>query len=312
MAGGSTRVIIAALIGDAAIAAAKFVAAAVTGSSAMFAEAVHSAVDTGNLALLLVGMSRVGRPADGRQPLGHGKEIYFWAFVVAIVLLALGSGVAIYEGIHRLANQRPLQNVIWNYAVLAIAFVFQTGVWTVAWRAFSRVRAKGPIWRALRQSKDPALFTLLLEDSAALLGLVVAFAGVLCADRLGWLWADGAATLAIGGILAVAAVLLANETRNLLIGESASEDLVQGVIGLAQQAGFVEAVNEARTMHFGPADVLVNLSVDARDHLSAGEVEAGVSRLEAAIRARHPEVSRVFIEIQGRRTAPDSRRWAVL
>jgi cation diffusion facilitator family transporter len=296
-------VVIAALLGNAAIAVTKFVAAAFTGSSAMFAEAVHSVVDTGNQALLLIGLARAERPADARHAFGHGKEIYFWAFVVAMVLFALGAGVAIYEGLHKLADPHPMRNAGWNYLVLGIAFLFEAGAFTVAWREFDKVRGKVPILRAVRQSKDPALFTVLFEDSAAMLGLVVAFVGILCADQLGWLWADGVATLVIGGILAVAAVILANETKSLLIGEAASEDLVQGVMGLAQAAAFVEGVNEARTMHFGPDDVLVNLSVDARDEWTAGAIEAGVSALEATIRQRFPEVSRVFIEIQAARAS---------
>jgi cation diffusion facilitator family transporter len=296
-------VVIAALLGNAAIAVTKFVAAAFTGSSAMFAEAVHSVVDTGNQALLLIGLARAERPADARHAFGHGKEIYFWAFVVAMVLFALGAGVAIYEGLHKLADPHPMRNAGWNYLVLGIALLFEAGAFTVAWREFDKVRGKVPILRAVRQSKDPALFTVLFEDSAAMLGLVVAFVGILCADQLGWLWADGVATLVIGGILAVAAVILANETKSLLIGEAASEDLVQGVMGLAQAAAFVEGVNEARTMHFGPDDVLVNLSVDARDEWTAGAIEAGVSALEATIKQRFPEVSRVFIEIQAARAS---------
>jgi cation diffusion facilitator family transporter len=298
LAGGSTRVVIAALLGNAAIAATKYAAAAFTGSSAMFAEAVHSTVDTGNQALLLFGMRRGARPADARHPFGHGMEIYFWAFVVAILLFGLGAGVSFYEGVHKLANPEPLRNAVWNYVVIGLAIVFEAGAWIVAWREFDRVRGKLPVLRAVRQSKDPALFTVLFEDTAALMGLVAALAGVFAADRLGLLRADGVATLVIGAILATAALLLAIETKSLLIGEAASPALVEDVIGVASRAGFVEAVNEVRTMHFGPADVLVNLSVDARDHITAGEVEAGVSALEAEIKARHPEVSRVFIEIQ--------------
>lgn len=298
VAAGSTRVVIAALIGNAAIAAVKYAAAAASGSSAMFAEAVHSTVDTGNQILLLVGLQKAARPADARHPFGHGKEIYFWAFVVAVLLFGLGAGVSIYEGIIKLRNPHPLQNVRWSYLVIFIAMAFEAGAWLIAWREFSRIRGARPVLSALRQSNDPALFTVLFEDTAALIGLLVALVGVFCADRLGWLWADAVATLAIGGILFTAAVLLAIETKSLLIGEAADPNLVQAIIGLAGKASFVEGVNEVRTVHFGATDVLVNLSVDARDHLTAGEVEAGVSLLEDEIKARHPEVSRVFIEIQ--------------
>ena len=305
MAGGTTKVVIAALIGNAAIAVTKFAAAAFTGSSAMFAEAVHSVVDTGNQLLLLYGIRRAGRPADAVHPFGYGKEIYFWAFVVAILLFALGSGISIYEGLHKIADPQPLSDAYVNYIVLGLAMVFEAAAWTVAYRAFERERGNTPILRAVRQSKDPALFTVLFEDSAAMLGLLAALTGVFLSDRFGIYRADGAASLVIGGILAVAALLLAIETKGLLIGEAASDDLLQSVIGLAGQAPFVEGVNEVRTMHFGPADVLVNISVDARNTLMAREIEAEVSRLEARIKAEHPEVSRVFIEIQAARDSAD-------
>jgi cation diffusion facilitator family transporter len=303
MAGGSTRVVIAALLGNGAIAVTKFVASAITGSSAMFAEAVHSLVDTGNQTLLLLGLHRAARPADARHPFGYGKEIYFWAFVVAILLFGLGAGVSIWEGVHKLQAPEAIRNAHWNYVVLAIAMLFEAGAWLVAFREFQRVRGDMPMLEAVRRSKDPALFTVLFEDSAAMLGLVAAFVGVFCADRLDWLWADGAASLVIGLILAAAALLLAIETKGLLIGEAADEDIVGDIIGQAGQAGFVDAVNEVRTMHFGPEDVLVNISVDVRDAMTGGEIEAGVSALEARIRERHPEVSRVFIEVQGARAS---------
>jgi cation diffusion facilitator family transporter len=298
VAGGSTKVVVAALVGNALIAVTKFAAAAATGSSAMFAEAVHSVVDTGNQGLLLFGLGRAARPADARHPFGYGKEIYFWAFVVAILLFGLGSGIAFYEGVQKLRAPHPIDNAGWNYVVLALAMVFEAAAWLIAWREFNRVRGDVPVLLAVRQSKDPALFTVLFVDSAAMLGLVVAFVGIFAADRLGWMWADGVATLVIGGILALAALLLAIETKSLLIGEAAASDLVEDIIGLAGQASFVDGVNEVRTMHFGPMDVLVNISVDARDQMPAGLVERGISALEDEIKQRFPEVSRVFIEIQ--------------
>jgi cation diffusion facilitator family transporter len=303
LASGSTRVVIAALIGNAAIAVTKFAAAAVTGSSAMFAEGVHSVVDTGNQALLLFGLRRAARPADERHPFGYGKEIYFWAFVVAILLFALGSGISIYEGVHKIRDPHPMENVSWNYVVLGLAMVFEAGAWWVAYREFDKVRGSLPLLRAVRQSKDPALFTVLFEDSAAMLGLVAAFVGIFCAAQFGILWADGAASLTIGFILAAAALFLAIETKGLLIGEAADDELVGGVAHLAQQQAFVAGVNELRTIHFGPEDVLVNLSVDARDTVTAVQIEEGVSSLEQAIKAQFFEVTRIFIEIQGARSS---------
>lgn len=298
MAGGSTKVVVAALIGNGLIAVTKFAASAVTGSSAMFAEAVHSVVDTGNQGLLLFGMKRARRPADEYHPFGYGKEIYFWAFVVAIILFALGAGFSLYEGIHKLGNPHPIENAFWNYLVLGLALVFEAVAWTVAWREFNKRRGDTPMWQAVRESKDPALFTVLFEDTAAIAGLVTAGIGVFCADQLGLLWADGAATIAIGCILALAAVLLSIETKSLLIGEAASPEMVSEIITLADEATFVELVNEVRTIHFGPEEVLVNISVDAQDHLTAGEIEDSVSALEDRIRERFSEVTRIFIEIQ--------------
>jgi len=303
VASGSTRVVIVALIGNSAIAVTKFVAATVTGSSAMFAEGVHSVVDTGNQLLLLVGLKRAAKPADAHHPFGYGKEIYFWAFVVAILLFALGAGISIYEGVHKIRHPHPLDNVVWNYVVLGLAMAFEAGAWWVAYKEFNKVRGKLPLLRAVRQSKDPALFTVLFEDSAAMLGLVAAFIGIFCAAQFGILWADGAATLAIGFILAAAATFLAIETKGLLVGEAADSGLAGDVVRLVEQQDFAVGVNEVRTIHFGPRDVLVNLSVDARDTVAAVQIEKGVSSLERAIKAQHPEVTRVFIEIQGARAS---------
>jgi len=299
VAHGSTRVVIAALIGNSAIAVTKFIAATLTGSSAMFAEGVHSVVDTGNQTLLLVGLKRAAKPADKYHPFGYGKEIYFWAFVVAIILFALGAGVSIYDGVQKVRDPHPLDNVIWNYVVLGFAMAFEAGAWWVAYREFNKTRGTLPLLRAVRRSKDPALFTVLFEDSAAMLGLVAAFIGIFCAAQFGILWADGAATLVIGFILAAAAIFLAIETKGLLIGEAADNGLVGDVVRLVAQQDFALGVNEIRTIHFGPQDVLVNLSVDARNSVAAAEIEKGVSSIERAIKAQHPEVTRVFIEIQG-------------
>ena len=303
MAGAATRVVITALLGNAALAAAKYVAAAITGSVAMLAEAVHSTVDTGNQMLLLVGLQCAARPADPAHPLGHGREIYVWTFVVAILLFGFGAGVSVHAGLGRLGDPRPLQAVGWTYLVLTVSIAFEAGAWAVAWRRSGRTPGGAPFLRAAR-AKDPTLFALHLAHGVALIGLVVALLGVLGSDLLGWFPADGAAALVIGVLLAAAALVLAGETRRLLVGEAASPGLVEDLIGVAGRAAFVEGVNEVRTVHFGPGDVLVNLSVDARDHLTAGEVETGVSALEAEIRARHHEISRVFIEIQAAADGP--------
>jgi cation diffusion facilitator family transporter len=300
LAEGSTPIVVASLVGSAAIAAAKYVAAATSGSSALFAEAVHSTVDAGARILILLGMRE---PTDPPEP-GHrgGREAAFWSFVVPTAIFAFGAGVALHVGLRAWADPRPLERTGLAYVVLVAAAVFEAGAWLAAWRRFDRTRAPGRVMPALRKTTDRALPIALVQNSAGLLGLAAAFAGLLAADRLGWLRADAAAALAIAGILAFAALQLAVETRRLLVGEATSPDLLESVLGLAGQAGFVEGVNEARAMHLGPGEVVVNLSVDARDELTAGQVEAGVAVLEAEIRSRNPEVSRVFIEIA--RAAP--------
>jgi cation diffusion facilitator family transporter len=304
LAKASTRVAIGALIGNAALAAAKYVAAGLSGSAALFAEAVHSTVDTGNEALLLLGIQRAERPAGPGNEVGHGKEIYFWSLVAGILLLGLGAGVAIAKGIDRLEAQRPLEHVGWVYLVLAAALLFQVASLAAAWRQLGEARAGRPPLMALRQAKDPALLPLVFADTGGIAGVLVALAGVFGADRLGWLWSDGAAALAVGGILVLAAVLLLVETRRQMVGVAAEPHLVEDIIGVAGRAAFVNGVNEVRTMQLGPTDVVVNVSVDARDHVSAGEVERGISALEAELRARHPEISRVFVEIQAGEAGP--------
>lgn len=297
MAGGSRRVVIAAMVGNAALAMTKLMAAAVTGSVAMVATAIQSAVDAGTQAGVLFGL-RAGRPADARHAFGYGRDIYFWAFVVAILLFAFGAGIAVDRGLAQMRNPQPVTEAFRAYWVLALALVFEGAALAMAWRAVEREPDGRPVWQAMRAETDPVFVTALFGKGAGLLGLAVAFLGLLLADRFGMPGADGAASVAIGVILAATALMLAVQTRGLLIGEAASDALIEDIIGVAGQAAFVDGVNEARTMHFGPADVLVNLSVDARDHLTAGVVEAGIAALEAEIMRRHPEVSRVFIEIQ--------------
>lgn len=298
MAEASSRLAVTALIGNAALAAAKYVVAAFSGSGALFAEAVHSSVDTCNEALLLLGIQRSERSADPGHHFGQAREIHFWSFVAAILVFGIGAGVAISKGIERLEAPVALQRVGWIYLVLAVALAFQLGSWIAAWRRIGAAGTGRPLLAALREAKDPALFPLVFADTAGIAGLLVALAGVFCSDRLGWLWADGMAALAVGGILALAAVMLLVETRSFFVAEATEPHIVEDIMGVAGRAAFVNGVNEVRTMQFGPSDILVNLSVDVRDHLTAGEVERGIAVLEAELRARHPGISRVFIEIQ--------------
>ncbi len=295
---GSKTVIYAALGGNSLIAVTKFAAAAYTGSSAMLSEAIHSLVDTGNQALLLHGLRRAERPADARHPFGYGMEVYFWTFVVAILIFAVGAGVSIYEGVSKLANPHPVTNPVVNYVVLAVAMVFEAGAWWIAFREFRR--SKGPLgyFAAVRESKDPTVFTVLFEDTAAMLGLIVAFVALALSQALGLEWLDAAASIAIGLILAVTAALLAYESKGLLIGESAGRELTEAIRRRVTAHPGVERVNELLTMHLAPRQVLLTLSLDFKDALSSAEVEKVVTDLEARIIEAHPEVSRVFIEAQ--------------
>jgi cation diffusion facilitator family transporter len=295
----SIKVVIAALIGNSLIAITKFSAAFYTGSSAMFSEAVHSVVDTGNQALLLFGIRRSGRPADEKHPFGYGKEVFFWAFVVAILLFAIGAGVSIYEGIHRLHAPEPVSSPFINYIVLGLAMIFEGAAWWVAYKEFNRIRGTRSWFRAVIEVKDPSILTVLMEDSAAMLGLFIAFIGIFLSDVLDMPMLDGVASILIGCILAGAAALLAFETKALLIGEAASPEVVSAVRRIAGAEESISRTNEILTMHVGPEDILVNLSVDFRDGVPSEAVEATISRMERQIKEAFPRVTRVFIEVQG-------------
>jgi cation diffusion facilitator family transporter len=297
---GSTKVVIAAFIGNGLIAVTKFVAAAATGSSAMFSEAVHSLVDTGNQALLLYGIRRSRRPADARHPFGYGRELYFWAFIVAILLFSTGAGVSIYEGIHKILDPQPVTDTHINYIVLGLAMVFEGAAFFFALREFNRVKGGRGYLAAVRVSKDPALFTVLMEDTAALLGLAIAFVGITLAEVLELPILDGVASVAIGLVLAASALLLAYETKGLLIGEAAKPEVVTRLRRIVGAEHGVDRINEILTMHMGPRDVLLNLSLDFRSTLTSDQVEAEVTRLERQIKAALPDITRVFIEAQSR------------
>ena len=298
--GGSKRVIYAALGGNGLIAATKFAAGSYTGSSAMLSEAIHSLVDTGNQGLLLLGMKRARKPADDEHPFGYGMELYFWAFVVAILIFGLGAGISFYEGIVKLANPHPVSSFLVNYVVLGAAMVFEGVAWTVAYREFNRVRGDRGFLEEVRRSKDPTVFTVLFEDSAAMLGLIAAFTGLLATQFLHLEWADAAASIAIGVILALTAAGLAWETKSLLTGEAASRATVRDIRRMALAEPAVRAVNELRTVHFGPHSILAAISVDFEDRSALGDIEATVARLEREIKARFPIITRVFIEAQAR------------
>ena len=298
MAAGSKKVIYAALIGNGLIAITKFVAASITGSSAMLSEGIHSLVDTGNQGLLLYGLRRASKRADDQHPFGYGAELYFWAFVVAILIFAVGSGISLYEGIHKVLDPHPVTNPSINYIVLSLAIVFESVAWWIAFKEFAKTKGSRGWLEAVRASKDPSIFTVLFEDSAAMLGLIVAFAGIAGAQYWGIAELDGVASIAIGVILALTAALLAYETKGLLIGEAAAPEVVEAVHGILTDTTEINRVNEVRTLHRGPNDVLLTMSLDFADDLTARRVKDLVHDLEKDIKGKFPLVKRIFIEVQ--------------
>lgn len=303
----SKSVVYTALGGNLLIAIIKFGAAFFTGSSAMFSEAIHSLVDTGNQFLLLLGIKQSARPATPTHPFGHGLQLYFWTFVVAILIFGLGAGISIYQGIHKIQHPEPVDHVFVNYIVIALSIVFEGFVWIKALKAFNKVRGNASWISAVHSSKDPTLFTVLFEDTAALLGLIVALIGIFLSETLNMPVLDGVASLVIGLLLAITAGFLAYECQSLLTGEGAAPEVREGIRQIASTQKGVVGANEILTMHFGPQDVLVNLSLDFEDDLPAAQVEEAVTEIEHSIKTAFPVVSRVFVEAQSldahRRTA---------
>jgi len=295
---GSKKVIYAALAGNFLIALTKSAAAAYTNSSAMMSEAIHSAVDCGNQGLLLYGIKRSQQPADKAHPFGYGMELYFWTFVVAILVFAIGAGVSLYEGIIKVITPHPVTDIYLNYIVLGIAVIFEGAAWMVAYKEFKR-HQKGPnLITSILRSKDPTVFTVLFEDTAAMLGLLVALLGLFIGDLLNIPELDGIASIVIGLILASTAILLAYESKGLLIGEAASEDVVKAIEEIALAKPEIITINEILTMHMGPQDILLNLSLDFTDDISASDVERAVSAMEKDIKSQLPHIKRIFIEAQ--------------
>lgn len=293
---GSSLSIIGALAANILVAIVKFIAAAITGSSAMISEGIHSVVDSINVMLLLYGHKRSQLPASDKHPFGHGMEIYFWTLVVAISLFAIGGGMAIYEGITHIQHPEQLEDPIWNYAVLGAAIVFNGASWVIAFNEFNKTKKEKSLWKAIHNSKDPSTFAILFEDTADILGLIVAFLGV----YLGHLYQDpridGFASIIIGVILTVTSIMLAYESKGLLIGESADAPLLNDVLAVCNEDPAVDKVRTPLSMHMGPSDILLALGIHFKDSLTAAEVAESINRLESAIRLKFPEVKRIFIE----------------
>jgi len=291
-------VVYAALIGNLIIAMVKFVAAYLTNSSAMLSEAIHSVVDTLNEILLLYGLKKSQQPANMRHPFGYGRELYFWAFIVALMVFALGSVVSIYQGIQHIRHPEEIVSPVINYVVLGIAIVVEGTSWFIALKSFRKSKGKLGYFQAFRRSKDPTTFTVLFEDTAALLGLVIALLGVYFSHTLNMPVLDGIASILIGVILAVAALLLGRETKGLLLGETADPLLRQNVLSIAQQDPAVLSANGLITEQLGAHQVLAALSLEFKDNLTSDQIEACVNRIEANTKKVHPEVVVLFVKPQ--------------
>jgi cation diffusion facilitator family transporter len=303
----SKKVIYAALIGNLLVAATKSAAAAFTGSSSMLSEAIHSFVDTGNEVLLLYGYRRSLRPPDSQHPLGYGRELYFWSFIVALLLFGIGAGVSIYEGIAHIISPRPIENIHINYIVLTLSFLFEGGSWWVAFRTFGKIKGRMGYLEAAQKSKDPPSFMVLFEDTAALIGIAAAALGIFTSDRLQMPILDGVASIVIGLVLGVTASIIAWESKELLIGERASERITASILSLARGQEGVEGANGAIAVHLAPDQIVVALSLEFADDLRTPDIEKSVVALEQRIRERHPEIISLFVKPQTSRTFEQAR-----
>jgi cation diffusion facilitator family transporter len=298
MTSGSKKIIIAALIGNTLISITKFVAASITGSSAMLSEGIHSIVDTGNQILLLYGLKQAARPASPQFPFGHGKEIYLWSFVVAILIFAVGAGISIYEGIDHILHPSALHDPTVNYIVLGLAIIFEGGALYFALIEFNKVKGSFGYIEAIKRGKDPSMFVVLFEDSAAMLGLLIAFIGILLTQiTRNALW-DGIASVIIGLILAFTAIWLAYETKSLLIGEGADPDIIDAIHKIASKQDSIEKINEILTLHMGPEFILVNMSIDFKDYLPVGSIEKTIEIITKEIKENFPIAKKVFNEAE--------------
>ncbi|MGY8561940.1 cation diffusion facilitator family transporter [Paracidovorax citrulli] len=295
---GSRLVVYAALVGNLCIAIAKFVAAGMSGSSAMLSEGVHSLVDTTNELLLLYGLHRADKKPDTVHPFGYGRELYFWSFIVALLVFAAGAGVSAYEGILHIRNPEPATNHTVSYVVLGISFLFEGGSWWVALREFRATKGSMGYFEAFRRSKDPSTFTVLLEDSAALLGLAFAAIGLAAAQWLDMPELDGVASLCIAGVLALTAFLLARETKGLLVGEPAHPSVARRIMAVADTDADLRKANGVTTMQMGPDQVVAMLSAEFEDDRTTPQIEACITRIEQAVKAEYPELVALFVKPQ--------------
>ena len=290
----SRLAIYAAIAGNVSIAVTKFVAAALTGSSAMLSEAIHSVVDTGNGWLILLGVRKSQKPPDADHPFGHGHELYFWTLIVGVLIFAVGGGMSMYEGIIHILHPSMSENPAWSYSVLGVAAIFEGTTWFFGWKAFSAERGRKGVLETIHETKDPSSFTVLLEDSAALLGLIFAFLGIFFGRLLGLPYLDGVASVVIGLLLCGVAVLMVYESKGLLIGEGLDHQSLRSIEALVEADPAVERVSHLHSMYLGPHEVLLTIELRFRNEISALEVRKAVRRLKETIQSQHQDVSRVF------------------
>lgn len=291
----NTRIsIYAALAGNLAIAAVKFVAAFVTGSAAMLSEGIHSLVDTGNEGLLLLGAKKAQPPPDPEHPYGHGREIYFWSFIVALAIFAVGGGFSVYGGIRHLIDPAPLENPFWNYVVLGSSFIFESVSWFFGWRVFQKTKGELGVLKAIHRSKDPATFIVIFEDTGALLGLLIAFCGVFLGQLLRNPYLDGIASIAIGLMLVLMSFFLAYETKGLLIGEGFERDTLRRLREMIGQDVGIAHISKLLTLFFGPDDVMLTVEVKFRDELTSKQIRASVARIKERLKSDYPEIKRIY------------------
>ena len=299
--------IYAAIAANVAIAVTKFIVAGISGSSAMLSEGIHSAVDTFNGVLLLVGLRLSQRPATPEHPFGHGKELYFWSLIVGVLVFGLGGGLSFYEGFQHVRHPQRMQDPTWNYVVLGVAFLFEGSSFAIALRQFLKEAGDVPFWEALHRSKDPTTYTVLAEDGAALIGLLVAAIGIALSDRFDMPVLDGVASLIIGLLLAGVAIALIAESRGLLIGEGIRPETARAIRNIALAQPRVRDVGRVLSMYIGPDDVLVTMDLDFDDGTAADDAAAAIAAVERQVRVRYPMIKRLFIEVG---SAPAQQRWS--
>jgi len=288
--------IYSALIANLLISITKFVAAAVTGSSAMISEGIHSLVDTGNEVLLLYGMKRSKKPADSTRPFGYGKELYFWSFIVSVLIFAVGGGISFYEGVTHIQHPEQMQDPKWNYIVLAFAFVFDGISFITAVKEFNKQRGSIPFWKYVRISKDPSTFVVVFEDAADVLGLIVAFLGVFLGHYLNNPYFDGAASIIIGILLTFISVMLARESRSLLMGESADAELLGEIRKIVEQDHSIKVTQDQLSMYMAPEELLLLLKVRFEGDQDGNQIVASIQRIRQEIQKNFPDVKQIYIE----------------